>query len=60
VLGFTLSAAGQIGDLIESMFKRDVEVKDSGNLFPGHGGILDKIDASLLAGPALFYVLKVL
>lgn len=54
--GLLLSAAGQAGDLVESMFKRDAGVKDSSDLFPGHGGILDKIDASLLAGPVLYFL----
>jgi len=54
--GLLLSAAGQAGDLIESMFKRDAGVKDSSDLFPGHGGLLDKIDASLLAGPVLYFL----
>jgi len=58
--GLLLSFAGQIGDLVESMFKRDAGVKDSGGIIPGHGGLLDKIDAALLGGPALYYILKVL
>ena len=52
-----LAIAGQIGDLIESMMKRDAGVKDSGKLLPGHGGILDRCDGFLFAGPMLYYLL---
>jgi phosphatidate cytidylyltransferase len=58
VLGLVLSIAGPLGDLFESALKRDMEVKDSGRLLGGHGGILDRLDAPLFAAVAAFYLLR--
>jgi phosphatidate cytidylyltransferase len=55
ILGIGLTIVGQIGDLAESLLKRSANVKDSGSLMPGHGGILDRCDSMIFAVPALYY-----
>jgi phosphatidate cytidylyltransferase len=58
VSGLIIGAVAVIGDLVESMIKRDAGVKDSSSFIPGHGGLLDKIDGSLYCAPVLVYVLS--
>ena len=55
--GLVLSLVGIMGDLVESLLKRDADVKDAGSLLPGMGGVLDRIDAPLLAIPIMYYML---
>ena len=58
LLAMALAILGQLGDLIESKIKRLCNVKDSGKILPGHGGILDRIDGHMFAAPVFYYLLK--
>ncbi len=59
LLGGIGSIAGQAGDLAESLIKRQVDIKDSGRIIPGHGGILDRIDSLLFTAPVLYYLITI-
>jgi len=57
-LGLFLGVFGILGDLSESLLKRDVDIKDSGSFFPGHGGVLDRIDSLMFNLPVAYYFVK--
>ena len=57
-LGLLVGIVAPLGDLVESILKRSCNIKDSGNFFPGHGGVLDRCDSLLFAVPVAYYYIK--
>ncbi len=59
ILGLLVPSAGALGDLVQSQFKREAGVKDSGNWLPGHGGLYDRMDSIIFAGPFIYLTIKI-